>query len=83
MKEKTKRLGTDPLGWIKDSRDITNEKPIKDDKKNKDSRKRITLMIREDLIDKVYKYAWWERIKKSEAIERVLSDGLKGKKCTK
>lgn len=40
---------------------------------------KMTFYVKNDLLEKLYNYAYWDRHKITEAFNRVLADGLKGK----
>ncbi|MBA7494400.1 hypothetical protein ES702_04975 [subsurface metagenome] len=42
-----------------------------------------TFYVRENLFEKLSNFAWWERLSITDAINKVLEDGLKGKKTKK
>lgn len=41
--------------------------------------RKMTFYIKEDLLDKLYNYAYWERHSITEALNIVVGDGLRGK----
>lgn len=41
--------------------------------------KKTTFYVKEDLLKKLYNFAYWDRYSLTEAINAVLEDGLKGK----
>jgi len=84
MAEKKARVGTDPLAWIRDTRRAEGKKgkPSKQQLPGKQTR-RQTYHLETDLIEKVKKYAYWERVKVSEVVNEALREFFKGKKFTK
>jgi len=87
MNKKKPRVGSDPLAWIRD----TTRGKGKQGKQGKLSKqellgkqiKRQTYHLETDLIDKIKKYAYWERVKVSEVVNRALREFFKNKKFTK
>lgn len=41
--------------------------------------KKMTFYIKEEILEKLYNFAYWDRHSVTEAINLVLADGLKGK----
>ena len=41
--------------------------------------RKMTFYIKEDLLEKLYNYAWWDRYSLTEAFNIVVNDGLRGK----
>ena len=41
--------------------------------------KKMTFYIKEDLLDRLYNFSYWDRYSITEAVNIVLEDGLKGK----
>lgn len=41
--------------------------------------KKMTFYIKEDLLDKLYNFSYWDRYSITEAVNIALEDGLKGK----
>jgi len=87
MNKKKPRVGSDPLAWIRD----TTKRKGKQGKQGKPGNqellgkqiKRQTYHLETDLIDKIKKYAYWERMKVSEVVNRALREFFKDKKFTK
>lgn len=84
MKKEKPRVGSDPLAWIKDtSKEGSKQgKPGKQELLGKQT-KRQTYHLEIDLIEKVKKCAYWERLKVSELVNRALREFFKDKKFTK
>jgi hypothetical protein len=40
---------------------------------------KMTFYVKQDLLDKLYNYAYWDRLTVTEALNTVLADGLKNK----
>ncbi|MBA7500802.1 hypothetical protein ES704_03563 [subsurface metagenome] len=40
---------------------------------------KMTFYIKQDLLDKLHNFAWWDRHSLTEAFNIVVNDGLKGK----
>jgi hypothetical protein len=55
-------------------------KPSADPKTDTYLTKKMTFYVKEDLLDKLYNFAYWDRHSITEAFNKVLEDGLKGKK---
>ena len=53
--------------------------PSLDPKKETFKTKKMTFYIKENLLEKLYNFAWWERHSLTEAFNIVVSDGLKAK----
>lgn len=53
--------------------------PSKDPKTATYSTKKMTFYVKDDLLKKLYNFAYWERHNITEAFNTVLADGLKGK----
>lgn len=45
-----------------------------------DGTKKMTFYVKEDLLDKLYNFSYWDRHSVTEAFNLVLEDGLKSKK---
>ena len=84
MDKKKLRVGSDPLAWIKDTtkKKGNQGKPSKQELLGKQTR-RQTYHLKIDLIEKIKKYAYWERIKVSEVVNQALKEFLKNRKFTK
>ena len=84
MDKKKPRVGTDPLAWIKDTTEAKGKqgKPGKQELLGKQTR-RQTYHLEIDLVEKIKKYAYWERLKVSEVVNRALREFFKNKKFTK
>jgi hypothetical protein len=41
--------------------------------------KKMTFYVKEDLLERLYNFAYWDRHSITEAFNKVLEDGLKGK----
>lgn len=54
---------------------LPSQKPESDTYKTK----KMTFYIKEELLDKLYNFAYWERKSLTEAFNFVITDGLKGK----
>ena len=84
MDKKKPRVGSDPLAWIKD----TTKAKSKQGKLTKQrlpgkQTKRQTYHLEIDLVDKIKKYAYWERLRVSEVVNKALREFFKNKKFTK
>lgn len=53
--------------------------PSRDPKAATYKTKKTTFYIKDDLLKKLYNFAYWDRHNLTEAFNMVLSDGLKGK----
>jgi len=53
--------------------------PSLDPEKETFKTKKMTFYIKENLLEKLYNFAWWERYSLTEAFNIVVNDGLKGK----
>lgn len=53
--------------------------PSLDPEKETFKTKKMTFYIKENLLEKLYNFAWWERHSLTEAFNIVVNDGLKGK----
>lgn len=84
MDKKRPRVGSDPLAWIKDTTKAQG-KPSKLGKQELPSKQtqRQTYHLEMDLVDKIKKYAYWERLKVSEVVNKALREFFKSKKFTK
>lgn len=87
MDKKKPRVGSDPLAWIKDTTKAKGKqgKPSKLSKQellNKQT-KRQTYHLEIDLVEKIKKYAYWERLRVSDIVNQALREFFKGKKFTK
>jgi len=90
----TSRLGTNPLEWIKDSRDAQEEAPKSKQSKHskqkkslkssktglKDGWTRATFIVKESLLEKAKDLAYWERKKIQEVIDDALCSYISKKK---
>ncbi|MBA7492118.1 hypothetical protein ES702_02667 [subsurface metagenome] len=87
MDKKKPRVGSDPLAWIRDTAKTKGKqsKPSKLPKQELPSKqtKRQTYHLEIDLIEKIKKYAYWQRLKVSEVVNEALREFFKGKKFTK
>lgn len=91
---RTSRLGTNPLEWIKDSRDAQKEdqksKQSKHSKQNKSPKSsktglkegwtRATFIVKESVLEKAKDLAYWERKKIQEVIDNALCSYISKKK---
>lgn len=89
--KKQSRLGSDPLGWIKDSRKIkedeTQKKEVlltsttipKTKLGLKDGWIRATFIVREDYLDKIKALAYWERKDIKQVVDEAMTEYLKKK----
>lgn len=84
MDKKKPRVGSDPLAWIKDTTKVKGKqgKLGKQELLGKRT-KRQTYHLEMDLVEKIKKFAYWERIKVSEVVNQALREFFKGKKFTK
>lgn len=87
MAEKKARVGTDPLAWIRDTSKAQGKQgkpgtPSKQELPSKQTR-RQTYHLETDLIEKIKKYAYCQRLKVSEVVNQALSEFFKGKRFTK
>jgi len=53
--------------------------PSLDSEKETYKTKKMTFYIKQDLLQKLYNFAWWDRHTLTEAFNITISDGLKGK----
>lgn len=53
--------------------------PSLDPEKETFRTKKMTFYIKEDLLQKLYNFSYWERRGLTEALNMVVNDGLKGK----
>jgi len=87
MDKKKLRVGSDPLAWIKDTTKAKGKqgKPGKLRKQELPGKqiKRQTYHLDLDLIEKIKKYAYWQRLKVSEVVNQALREFFKNKKFTK
>lgn len=84
MDKKKPRVGSDPLAWIRDTSRVKSKqgKPSKQELPGKQTM-RQTYHLELDLIEKIKKYAYWERLKVSEVVNKALREFFKDKKFTK
>lgn len=84
MSKEKPRVGSDPLAWIKDTTKVKGKqsKPHKQRLLGKQT-KRQTCHLEIDLIEKIKKCAYRERLKVSEVVNQALSEFFKNKKFTK
>jgi len=84
MDKKKPRVGSDPLAWIKDTTKAKGKqgKPSKQELPGKQTR-RQTYHLEIDLVEKIKKYSYWERVKVSEVVNQALREFFKDKKFTK
>jgi len=84
MAKKKPRLGSDGLAWIRDTSKGKGKqgKPGKQELLGKQT-KRQTYHLEKDLIEKIKKYAYLERLKVSEVVNEALREFFKGKRFTK
>jgi hypothetical protein len=54
-------------------------KPSKDPGTDTFGTKKMTFYVKQILLEKVYNFSYWERHTVTEAINKVIEDGLKGK----
>ncbi|MCM8806048.1 MAG: hypothetical protein NC825_04885 [Candidatus Omnitrophica bacterium] len=93
MEKKNTRLGTDPLSWIRDSRqqDVTTvekKKTIHDKKKDipktkeglKEGWIRATFIVREEYLEKIKAISYWDRKDIKQVVDEALTAYLKNKK---
>jgi len=66
---------------ITSKRNIKNRfgQPSKDPRATTYKTKKMTFYVKDDLLKKLYNFAYWERYNITEAFNIVLTDGLKGK----
>lgn len=67
------KIAYDPFGFDK------KENPAKEEKENKDFI-RHTILIREEFLNKLRAYAYWERLSQKDLMEEILSTYFKDKK---
>ena len=67
------KIAYDPFGFDK------KEKQLKEEKENKDFI-RHTFLIREEFLNKMRAYAYWERLSQKDLLEEILSIYFKDKK---
>ena len=85
-----KRLGTDPLDWIKDSRG-KDEKPEPSTQRTKKTPQkglkegwtRATFIVRESHLEKLKDLAYWERKQIKELVDEIFGSYLQGKRIKK
>jgi len=53
--------------------------PSRDPQADTYGTKKMTFYVREDLLDKLYNFSYWDRYTVTEALNKALEDGLKGK----
>ena len=84
MDKKKPRVGTDPLAWIKDTTKAKGKqgKLGKQELPGKQTR-RQTYHLEMDLVEKIKKFAYWERLKVSDVVNQALREFFKDKKFTK
>lgn len=84
MDKKKPRVGSDPLAWIKDTTRAKSKqgKPSKQELPGKQI-KRQTYHLDLDLIEKIKKYAYWQRLKVSEVVNQALREFFKNRKFTR
>ena len=94
--DKKDRIGSDPLSWIKDTREETREdKQSLQSKQELQTRRvitkspqeglkegwtRATLIVREEHLEKLKALAYWERKQLKELVDEIFSCYLKHKK---
>lgn len=83
MNKKKPRVGSDPLAWIRDTREKGKQGKLSKQELLGKQTKRQTYHLEADLIDKIKKYAYWERVRVSEVVNRALKEFFKDKKFTK
>ncbi len=66
---------------ITSKRNIKNRfgQPSKNPRTTTYKTKKMTFYVKDDLLKKLYNFAYWERYNITEAFNIVLTDGLKGK----
>ena len=87
--EKKPRLGSDPLGWITDTREGAEDskqskqslqsKPKKE-QGLKDGWTRAAFIMRKERLEKLRALAYWDRKQIKEVMDEALASYLKGKK---
>ncbi len=92
-KNKSPRLGNNPLEWIgKNSNTLTEEKKVgliakdsikKKTKKEESLEKRETFIIKVDLSEKIKDFSYWERIKQKDALEIIIEEFFKTRNVKK
>jgi len=93
MKDKKQvRLGSDPLSWIRDSREQRNVEPVQQRRIPKQEHQpktkmglrpgwiRATFIVREDFLEKIKAVSYWERKDIKQVIDEALAGYLKNKK---
>lgn len=90
--KKQTRLGSDPLGWIRDSRKVTVDETEKKQgplqTKNipktklglKEGWIRATFIVREEYLNKIKALAYWERKDIKQVVDEAMTEYLKNKK---
>jgi len=88
--DKKDRIGSDPLSWIRDTREETGESKqelqtqrviTKSSQEGlKEGWTRATFIVREEHLEKLKALAYWERKQLKELVDEVLSSYLKHKK---
>ena len=89
-----KRMGTDPLDWISDTRAERKQKRGRPktatrvvEKSTQEGLKegwtRATFIVREDYLEKLKDLAYWERRQIKELMDDILGSYLKGKRIRK
>jgi len=53
--------------------------PSLDPKTNTYKTKKMTFYVKDDLLERLYNFAYWDRHSLTEAFNKILEDGLKGK----
>lgn len=53
--------------------------PSQNEDKNTFDTKKMTFYFKNDKLEAIYNFAYWERLSKTEALDKILTDGLKGK----
>jgi hypothetical protein len=85
------RIGSDPLSWIRDTREETGESKQEGRSTQRVITKssqeglregwtRATFIVREEHLEKLKALAYWERKQLKELVDEVLSSYLKHKK---
>jgi len=93
--DKKDRIGSDPLSWIRDTREKEESKQSLQSKQElqtqrvitkssqeglKEGWTRATFIVREEHLEKLKALAYWERKQLKELVDEVLSSYLKHKK---
>ena len=74
MSKNNNRLGSDPLQWIGNLDSVGKNDEVKKTQQVKDSVKRATFLIRENLIEKINDYSYWQRMKKQDVVAKALEE---------